>query len=327
MYGGYIVKTIANIPAERYEQAVDLTVMRRTVLVGEYLLIHHTKTFLESNLVRYIIETSGASANTVTRLFNQWVEYFIVQALDNIGNDEPLFPNPHVIPTAQNQLVQDANAMLQAERQRGGDQPPRQDIINALEGIVGAVDRAFDRVEQAIAGRQAQDVAVQQEQYEVEGAGQTVGLKRADSMSSESAASQASTNPRGRTVGIILRPTQVRALIRQLYENSDFFQNGQITSAGLVESLRIIGSDIMRVNRPIDITAPAETRNDVMNEAYLRTFAGIARLITILDNYLSDRRANLATVDSEVLGEASLRFVEFISRTIQRLQVLQSRMR
>jgi hypothetical protein len=182
-------------------------------------------------------------------------------------------------------------------------------------------------VEQAIAGRQAQDVAVQQEQYEVEGAGQTVGLKRGESISSESQASQASTNPMGRTVGIILRPTQVRKLIQQLYDNSEFFQNTQITSAGLVESLRIIARDIMRVNRPIDITAPAETRNDVMNEAYLRTFSGIARLISILDKYLSDRRANLGEVDSEVLGEPTLQFVDFISRTIQRLQVLQSRMR
>jgi hypothetical protein len=305
MYGGYVfIKRPEQIPPEPYEQEVEMTVMRRTITVAEYLIIHSTKTFFASNLVRYIVQTAGANYNTVVRLFNSWVEYLLMEEVDRIGAQEALFPNPQQIPAAQQGGVDVARLMRAEELRRGGDQPPRQDLLNALDTFIAEVDRLAGQMEQAVQGRQAQDAAVQQRQQQRAAAGG----------------------------GIILRLPQVAELIRQWYADGATFQNGAMTMQGLVEALNIIVNRVMQVREP-DLTDAAfrqhmrdelqRSTKDTGSSSTISARAALA-LVTLINGYTDAHpealRKAAEMVSDTLPGNQGLNY--FILRVVRALDDL-----
>lgn len=302
MYGGYVfIKTPAQIPPEPYEQEVELSVMRRTILVAEYMLIHNTRTFFNSNLVRYLIQASGGSYATIVRLFNQWVEYLLVKEVDAVGAQEPLFPNPQQIPNAEIQPLDAAQLMLDAELRRGGDQPPRADVVNALQTFLAEVDRVYNRMEQAVQGRQVQDVAVQTQQ------------EQAVAQTKEGVQTEYK-EPRG---GILLNPNSVHKLIRSLYDSS-LVQNGEMTDEGILQALKII-ERIMTIRTP-NLTASFDDRTLLgsASAASLNSISDVNRIVDVLRDYYNARSRVFKVADEDVTTQ-SVTFAFFIAYVTNQL--------
>jgi len=282
-------------PPMAIENAVEGAVQHGLGALPRYLIINFAPQMFNSNLFRYIVENLRQGDPFFWHVrFTEWVRTLFQQAIVNGNANAPMFPDPGEVPPAQIDAVQAGQQFLQyCEGLRNTDQA----VIDAVKEFLGTM---------------VQNVAAEQQPYDVQAAGETVGgVKRQDS-GTATQASQAST-----TRVATLLPTQ---LVEQLGQFSDNYVSGGLitTNDGLSEALSILVNSVMRMR---GLITTASVKSALINSVNSRL--QLVEAMDFLKEYIEGNKDRLQDFDTEYSSSragANYKLVVFVNRVYGALQ-------
>jgi hypothetical protein len=287
------------------ENAVEGAVQQGLGALPRYLIINFAPQMFNSNLFRYIVENLRQGDPFFWHVrFTEWVRTLFQQAIVNGHANEPMFPDPGEVPPAQIDAVQAGQQFLQYfEGLRETDQA----VIDAVKAFLDTM------VQQNI-----QNIVAEQQPYDVQAAGQTVGAVKRQDSGTATQASQAST-----TRLATLLPTQ---LVEQLGQFSDNYVSGGLitTNDGLSEALSILVNSVMRMRGLITTASVKSALIGAVNSRLQ-----LVEAMDFLKEYIEGNKDRLQDFDTEYSSSragANYKLVVFVNRVLGALQARYTRM-
>jgi hypothetical protein len=292
-------------PALAIEHAIEGGAQHGLGGLPRYLIINFAPQMFNSNLFRYIVENLRQGDPFFWHVrFTEWARTLFQQAIVNGQANEPMFPDPGEVPPAQIDAVQAGQRFLQYYEGLG--------ITD--QSVIDAVKKFLDTMVQ----QNIQNIVAEQQPYDVEGGGQTVGeMKRQPSDTSDTRASQAST-----TRSVAVNPFE---LVNKLGVFSDNYVTGGIiaTPLGLREGVNILIQYVMNLPGLSSTTAVKLALSIAVNPESLGSASGardnLYQAIEFLAEYLRGNKSRLEDFDTqESAGRPGEKWksVSFVTRVL-----------
>jgi hypothetical protein len=287
------------------ENAVEGAVQQGLGALPRYLIINFAPQMFNSNLFRYIVENLRQGDPFFWHVrFTEWVRTLFQQAIVNGNANEPMFPDPGEVPPARIDAVQAGQQFLQyCEGLRTTDQ-----------AVIDAVKQFLDTMVQ----QNIQNIVGEQQPYDVQAGGQTVGAVKRQDSGTATQASQAST-----TRVATLLPAQ---LVQQIGAFSDNYVSGGLitTNDGLSEALSILVNSVMRMR---GLITTASVKSALIGAVNSRR--QLVEAMDFLKEYLEGNKDRLQDFDTEYssgIAGANYKLVVFVNRVYGALQARFTRM-